>query len=138
MSCSITFWPLTPLPLMLVSHDAKNFEMTPLHSLDQNDWNQVQHDIFGHVIPLVQVSTICTANNIVNGIIAFLGSRLSKWGAILVYGHVIWWCSLHAYPTLLYIQLKMSTCNFILYAMNIHVPTRNMTLKCYRCPTFAN
>ena len=53
--------------------------MAPLFSLDHDNQNEAQHDIFGHMMPLAPVS--CDAGGIINGTIAFLRSRLLKLGA---------------------------------------------------------
>ena len=45
--------------------------MVPLHSIGQDDQNEVQHD-FGHVISLALASAVHDANDIINGIIPFL------------------------------------------------------------------
>ena len=55
--------------------------MVPLHSLGQDDQNEVQHDVLDHVTALAQASTSNYANGIVNGTITFLISKWSKWCA---------------------------------------------------------
>ena len=40
--------------------------MAQLYSLGQDNWNEVQHDFFGHVIPLVLTLKLHDANSIVN------------------------------------------------------------------------
>ena len=52
-----------------------------LHSLCLDDWKQVQHDFFGHVIPCVPSSASYDANDIINGTTAFLTSTWFKWNA---------------------------------------------------------
>ena len=39
---------MVPLAMVLSSHDANGIKTAPLHSLDQDNWNDFQHDIFGH------------------------------------------------------------------------------------------
>ena len=56
--------------------------MAPLNFLGQDDRNEVQHDFFGHVIPLALVS--CDVDSIFNGIIGFLRSRQLKLGPIVL------------------------------------------------------
>ena len=51
--------------------------MVWLHSLGQENWIEVHHDLFDHLTPLVLASTLCDANRIINGTIAFLGTRAS-------------------------------------------------------------
>ena len=46
--------------------------MVPLHFLGQDDQNEVQHDIIGHLMPLVLASH--DADGIINGTIALLKS----------------------------------------------------------------
>ena len=52
--------------------------IAPLHSLGQDNQNEVQHDIFGHVMPLALVLASCDANGIVNSTSAFLRARQLK------------------------------------------------------------
>ena len=49
--------------------------MAPLYSLGQDDENEVQHDIFGHVTPLVQLTVYLDTDRFVNGTTALLRSR---------------------------------------------------------------
>ena len=49
--------------------------MALLHSFGQDDMNEVQHDFFGQVAPLVLALALHGVNIIVNSSIACLGSR---------------------------------------------------------------
>ena len=49
--------------------------MTSLHSLGQNDKNEIQHDYFGHATPLASASTPHDAHGIVNSTIILLMPR---------------------------------------------------------------
>ena len=51
--------------------------MVLLHSLG-HDQNEVQYDIFGHVMSLGPVLEKCDADSVVNGTIAFLRARQLK------------------------------------------------------------
>ena len=74
MRYNVTFWSLTPLvPVLAVMPIV--LSMAPLHSLGQDNSNEVQHDLFGHVTLLVLASASCIANSIVNDTIESLGSR---------------------------------------------------------------
>ena len=53
--------------------------MAPLHSLGQDNLTEVQHDIFGHAIPLVLVSASCDVNAISNSFTALLRQWWSQW-----------------------------------------------------------
>ena len=76
--------------------------------------------VFHHVMPMVSVLASCDATDIVNGIIEFLRSRQSKWGAtwllqcdaIGINISIIWcrkWCSLcHWIP---YVKAIKMRCN---------------------------
>ena len=47
----------------------------PLHSIGNDEYNDVQHDIFGHVTPFLgPVLASCYANSVINGATAFLRS----------------------------------------------------------------
>ena len=46
--------------------------------LVQDDQNEVQHDFFGHLVPLALVLVSHNVKGIINGTIAFLRSRWSK------------------------------------------------------------
>ena len=46
--------------------------MAQLHSLDHNDQNEVTHDFFSHVTPLVPALLSCDAKYIINGTILFI------------------------------------------------------------------
>ena len=65
--------------------------MIHLHSLGQDDWNEVQHYFFGHVMQLVLASVSHDVNGIANGTTAILRSRLSKWGATWCFAHLMPW-----------------------------------------------
>ena len=45
--------------------------MVPFHLLGQDDQNEMQHDLFDHVVPLPSTSASCYANGIINGRIIF-------------------------------------------------------------------
>ena len=49
--------------------------MAPLYSLGEDDQNEIQHDFFGHLMPLALALTSCDADSIINGTIAFLSLR---------------------------------------------------------------
>ena len=50
-----------------------------------NDWNKVWHDFFGLLMPVLTPLALalasCNIHGVINGIIAFLKSRWSKWNA---------------------------------------------------------
>ena len=78
--------------------------MAPLHLLGQDNQDEVQHDCFGHVMPLISTSILCDVYGIVNGITAFLRSRQSKWGVTWLFGScettgtdisITWWWQCH-------------------------------------------
>ena len=52
--------------------------MAPLHSLDQDIQNEVQHGIFGQVTPLAPALASHDADGIVNGTITFLNVQMIK------------------------------------------------------------
>ena len=54
--------------------------IAPLHSLGQDDWNEVEPDTLSHVMSLALASVSHNANGVINGTIAFLRSKQSKWG----------------------------------------------------------
>ena len=54
--------------------------MAPLQSLDQDNWNEVQHEISDHVMPLAPALVSNDACSITTDTVAFLTSRQSKWG----------------------------------------------------------
>ena len=45
-----------------------------LHSLGQDNRNEFQHDLFGHVMPLTLVLASSDVDGVINGIVAFLSS----------------------------------------------------------------
>ena len=47
------------------------FSMMPLHSLDHSDQNDVKHDSFMHVMPLVPAMLSCATSCIISGTICF-------------------------------------------------------------------
>ena len=49
--------------------------ITELHSLDQDDQNEVQHDHLGNVIPLALILASSDDGCVINGIITFHQSR---------------------------------------------------------------
>ena len=57
-------------PLAPASDNVDSIFMASLHSLYPDNWNEVQHDFW-----------LCDANGIINGTIAFVGSRWLKWSA---------------------------------------------------------
>ena len=40
--------------------------VAPLYSLGLDNWNNVQHDLFGHLLPLMPVSVSHDASSIIN------------------------------------------------------------------------
>ena len=56
--------------------------MTSLHSLGQDDQNEVQHDCLGHVIPLGPVYVSHDVSGSINIITAFVTLRWLKPGAL--------------------------------------------------------
>ena len=46
--------------------------IAPMHSLSQDDENDVQHDFSDHVTPLALVSVYCDAKVIISGTTAFV------------------------------------------------------------------
>ena len=55
--------------------------MRPLHSLAQDNQNEVHHDIFGHVTSLALALASHDADSFINGTIAFLWPWQLKSGA---------------------------------------------------------
>ena len=113
------------------------FQMAPLHSLGQDNQNEVKHGIFGHVTPLVLASSLCDANSINNGIIAYLGSRWSNWDATQCFGvmspsYIIYMLSdITAHTS----HVKTPKCNFY-FCCYKHTCTNNkydlqMSQKCH-------
>ena len=49
--------------------------MVSLHLLGQDDQNEVQHNIFGHVTPLAPLPMSYNTDDIIDGISKFLTSR---------------------------------------------------------------
>ena len=104
------FGHVMPLALVLASHNVNDTgpaiilmpassSIAPKHSLGQDKWNHMQLDFSGTVIPLALAlhdcteigvkchvmslelaSASCDADGITDDTIAFLRSRLSKWG----------------------------------------------------------
>ena len=56
-----------------------------LHSLGQDNQNEVHHDLLGHVMSLTLALASSDADRVISGIIAFLRSRWSNWGAIWIF-----------------------------------------------------
>ena len=52
----------------------------PLHSLGQDNQNEIQHDLSGHLMLLELASVSHAVNSTINGTIAFLKLRQLKWG----------------------------------------------------------
>ena len=46
--------------------------MATIHSLGQDDLNEVKHDYFGNLTPLVPALALHDASGVINGTIAFL------------------------------------------------------------------
>ena len=63
------------MPLVLLSYDVSGATMTTLHFIGQDNFNEVSHDSFRHVMPLTLVFASCVFNCIVNGTIAFYRSQ---------------------------------------------------------------
>ena len=63
--------------------------ITAIHSLGQDRQNEVQHDLVGHVQPLLLTLASHDANAIVNDTTAFLKSGWSQWCAYDLFGHVM-------------------------------------------------
>ena len=59
-----------------------------LNSLCQDGWNNVQHNLFGHMMPLMLVPLTLDTIIVISGAIAFVRWRWLKWGATFL----IWWC----------------------------------------------
>ena len=57
---------LIPFALILVSCDVDDISVTLIHSLGQEDQNEVQHDYFGHVMLLAPVLASCDADGIIS------------------------------------------------------------------------
>ena len=62
------------LVLALASCDVVANPLAQLHLLARDDQTEVQHDFYGHVMPLEQVLASHDANGIVNGTIVILRS----------------------------------------------------------------
>ena len=88
ITCHWNWCHLMPLASVSVSHDAYNINGTIIF-LGQDDRSEVQHDYLGHMMPLAQASASCDANSIINGTIALLRSRWSKWSATWLSYHVM-------------------------------------------------
>ena len=73
--------------LVLESHDSDMSSMAPLYSLDQDDWNEVQHYVFDHVT-LVTALSSCDTDGIVNDTIPFCRSWQLEWDAVWLLSHV--------------------------------------------------
>ena len=104
--------------------------MAPLHSLGQDDQNEVQHNIFGHVIPFGPALASCHPYSIVHGTIPFLRSRKLKWDATLLFGHLlplalaisVTWCQQqyqwhHCIP---WVTVTNMRCNMTFWVMWFH------------------
>ena len=59
--------------------------MTQLHFSGQDNQNEVVHNAFNHMMPLVLALASHDADNIINDTTAFLGSRSSKSGATCLF-----------------------------------------------------
>ena len=58
--------------LASVSHDPNSVITGTVQFLGQDDQKEVQHDSFGHVMPVAPALASCAANGIINGTIAFV------------------------------------------------------------------
>ena len=52
----------------------KALSAAPLHSSGQNNQNEVQHDLFGHVVSLALALASTDADSVINDMITFLSS----------------------------------------------------------------
>ena len=90
MSCCMMFWSCDAIEPVSVLNDANGIVKGVTVFLGSRYQNEVQHDIFRHVTPLVLALASSDADDVINGIIAFLRS---KWGTTLLFGHVmLWYC----------------------------------------------
>ena len=48
--------------------------MVTLHSLGQHDPKEVQHDLFGHAMPLPLAVASCDTDGVINGVISLVRS----------------------------------------------------------------
>ena len=71
--------------------------MVPFHFLGQDEQNEVQHNIFGHVMPLLLASASHDADGIINSTIVFFRSRKLNLSATCPFHHLI--------------QLSMASCD---------------------------
>ena len=65
------------------------FSMAPLHSLGPNDQNEVKHDFFRYLVPLVPALLACDTNWIIKDIISFIRWRQLKWDVHNSFGHAM-------------------------------------------------
>ena len=63
---------------VLVIHDNDDIINKMAASLVQDDWNDIQHDLFSHLTLLVLASASCDAKGIVNSTIVFIKLRWLK------------------------------------------------------------
>ena len=77
MRCNNTFWSCdaigSSIGIMLIV-----LSMAPLHSLGQDDENEVQHNLSVHVMPLALASVSNDANSIINGTTTSLMLRTAE------------------------------------------------------------
>ena len=63
--------------------------MASFHFLCQDNWNHMQYDFLGHVMPLLLVSASHNADGIINETIEFPRPRQPKWSAIWLFVYVM-------------------------------------------------
>ena len=74
-------------------HQCHIMSMAPLHFLGQDNQNELQHDLFVHVMPLALASASSYADGVINGILSSLRSRWLKWFA--TWPFLVMWCHWH-------------------------------------------
>ena len=62
--------------------------MAPFHLLGQDEQNEMQHDLFGHVLPLEQASASCNVTDIISGTTAFDSPDNMMYNMTFL---VMWW-----------------------------------------------
>ena len=112
--------------------------LVPLHSLGEDNSNEVQHHVFGHLTPMVLAPTLCYANSI--PWVKLIKKRYNITFLVMWPNNVVYMLTPHCCtnkskkkqnkkPTKLQLNFHL---------INIHVPKANMTLKCQRYPAYAN